>query len=103
MIPSLSLTLLVLLGVGSPAVLFAVLGGASVLGRPLPERWTSRIAAACMMISCTSLFIALVIYGLAGRGAQLVSYGAWSTSHEGGIAIEFLVDRYSLAFGALSA
>jgi NADH-quinone oxidoreductase subunit L len=38
-----------------------------------------------------------------GTGAQHLSYGAWSTSHEGGIAIEFLVDRLSLGFAALSA
>jgi NAD(P)H-quinone oxidoreductase subunit 5 len=47
--------------------------------------------------------VAFVVYGFQATGVQLVSYGAWSTSHEGGIAIEFLVDRFSLAFGALSA
>jgi len=103
MMPSLSLTLLVLVGVGSPTVLLAVLGCASLLNRPLPERWTGRIAAGSMMTACASLFVALVVYGVTGTGQQLVSYGAWSTSHEGGIAIEFLVDRLSLAFGALSA
>jgi len=35
--PSLSLTLLVLIGVGSPAFLLALLGGGSLLNRPLPE------------------------------------------------------------------
>ncbi len=103
MMPSLSLTLLVLVGVGSPTVLLAVLGCASLLNRPLPERWTGRIAAGSMMTACASLSVALVVYGVTGTGQQLVSYGAWSTSHEGGIAIEFLVDRLSLAFGALSA
>jgi NADH-quinone oxidoreductase subunit L len=103
MMPSLSLTLLVLIGVGSPAALLAVLGGASLLNRPLPERWTGLIAAASMMTACASLIVAFVVYGVTGTGQQLVSYGAWSTSHEGGIAIEFLVDRLSLAFGALSA
>jgi hypothetical protein len=38
----LPLTWLVLVGVGSPAVLLALLGGASLLNRPLPERWTDR-------------------------------------------------------------
>ena len=47
--------------------------------------------------------MALVVYGTTGTGTQLLSYGAWSASHEGGIAIEFLVDRLSLAFAALSA
>jgi NADH-quinone oxidoreductase subunit L len=103
MMPSLSLTLLVLIGVGSPAVLLAVLGGASFLNRPLPERWTGRIAAGSMITACASLTVAFVVYGFQATGVQLVSYGAWSSSHEGGIAIEFLVDRFSLAFGALSA
>ena len=65
-------------------------------GRPRsPEaRWRSR-APPCLSRSC--------VYGMTGTGTQLLSYGAWSASHEGGIAIEFLVDRLSLAFAALSA
>ena len=96
------LTSLVLVGVGSPAVLFAVLGGASLLNRPLPERWTARLAAGSMALACAALSVALVVYGTTGTGTRLVSYGAWSASHEGGIAIEFLVDRLSLAFAVLS-
>lgn len=56
-----------------------------------------------MLISSAALSAAFIIYGVAGTGARLLSYGAWSTSHEGGIRIEFLVDRFSLAFAALSA
>jgi NAD(P)H-quinone oxidoreductase subunit 5 len=103
MMPSVSLTFLVLVGVGSPALLLALLGCASLLNRPLPERWTGRIAAGSMMTACAALSMALVLYGFMGTGARLLSYGTWSASHEGGIAIEFLVDRLSLAFGALSA
>ena len=94
---------LVLVGVGTPAILFAVLGGASLLNRPLPERWTAALAAGSMASSCAALSVALVVYGITATGTQLVSYGAWSASREGGIAIEFLVDRFSLAFAALSA
>src|SRR4029450_2241358 len=43
------------------------------------------------------------VYGTTISGTTLVSYGAWSTSHAGGIAIDFLVDRVSLGFSALSA
>jgi NADH-quinone oxidoreductase subunit L len=100
---SLSLTFLMLAGVGSPAVLLALLGCASLLNRPLPERWTGRITAASMMTACAALILAFVVYGITGTGARLLSYGEWSASHDGGIAIEFLVDRFSLAFGALSA
>jgi NAD(P)H-quinone oxidoreductase subunit 5 len=101
-VPSLSLTLLVLVGVASPALLFALLGVASLINRPLPERWTGPIAGGAMTIACAALLMAFVVYGVAGTGTQLLSYGDWSASHEGGIAIEFLVDRLSLAFAALS-
>ena len=40
MTSSVPLAWMVLVGVGSPAVLLALLGGASLLNRPLPERWT---------------------------------------------------------------
>src|SRR5438046_3425604 len=102
MSPAVPLASLVLIGVGSPAVLFALLGGASIVNRPLPERWTGRLAAAAMITACGALFAALIVYGMT-TGTRLLSYGSWSASHEGGIAIEFLVDRLSLAFAALSA
>jgi NADH-quinone oxidoreductase subunit L len=98
-----ALAWLVLVGVGSPSVLLAVLGGASVVNRPPPERWTGRLAAAAMTIACAALVAALVVYGVSRTASSLLSFGAWSSSHEGGIAIEFLVDRLSLAFAALSA
>ena len=59
MMPNLPLASLVIAGVGSPAVLFALLGGASIINRPLPERWTGRLAAAAMMMACTALSVAL--------------------------------------------
>ena len=100
--PSLPLTVLVLIGVGSPTLLLAVLGAASMVNRPLAERWTGLLAASSMAIACATLLVAFAVYGITRPGTQLLSYGAWSTSHEGGIAIEFLVDRLSLAFAALS-
>jgi NADH-quinone oxidoreductase subunit L len=103
MMPAVSLAWLVLLGVGLPSALFALLGCGSLLNRPLPERWTGPIAAGSMLTACAALSLALVVYGATGTGARLLSYGAWSASHEGGIAIEFLVDRLSLGFAALSA
>ena len=102
MTASVPLAWLVLVGVGSPAVLFALLGGASLVNRPFTERWTGSLAAGAMTTACGALSAALVLYGTTGTGTQLLSFGAWSASHEGGIAIEFLVDRLSLAFAALS-
>ena len=97
------LTLLVLVGVASPVMLLTLLGGASLANRPLPERWTGGLAAGSMTIAVAALTVAFVVAWSTGTGTQLLSYGAWSTSHAGGIAIEFLVDRPSLAFAALSA
>jgi NAD(P)H-quinone oxidoreductase subunit 5 len=94
---------LVLIGVASPAVLLAILAGMSLVNRPLSERSTGALAAGAMMLACVVLSLALVVYGVTATGKQLLSYGAWSTSHEGGIGLEFLVDRLSLAFAALSA
>ncbi len=94
---------MVLIGVGSPAALLALLGAASLLNRPLPERWTGPLAAGSMLTSCVALISALVMYGTTRTETALLSYGAWSAKHEGGIALEFLVDRLSLGFAALSA
>ena len=99
----LPLTLLIVVGVGSPAALFALLGGASLVNRPLPERWTGLLAGVSMTTSCAALLASLVVQSATGAGTQLLSYGAWSSTHEGGIAIEFLVDRLSVGFAALSA
>ena len=103
MMLNLSLAGMVLVGVGSPALLFALLGGAAILNRSLPERWTGVLAAGSMMVACAALSVALVVDTATGTGTRLLSYGEWSSSYQGGIAIEFLVDRMSLAFAALSA
>ena len=103
MTPNLPLTWMVLVGVGSPALLLAVLGAASLVNRSLSERWTGALAAGSITIACAALSVALVVHSATGTGPRLLSYGAWSSSHEAGIAIEFFVDRLSLGFAALSA
>jgi NADH-quinone oxidoreductase subunit L len=103
MTPGLPLPWLVMVGVGSPAILFAVLGGASLVDRPVPERWAGPLALGSMTMACAAVLLAFIVLETAGIGAQVLSYGAWSASHPGGIAIEFLVDRLSLGFAALSA
>jgi NAD(P)H-quinone oxidoreductase subunit 5 len=103
MTSSLPFAWLVLAGVGMPALVFAVLGTVSLFDRQLPERWTGPLAATAMTTSCLAFAAALVAYGIAQPGARLLSYGEWSTTRAGGIAIEFLVDRWSLGFAALSA
>jgi NAD(P)H-quinone oxidoreductase subunit 5 len=102
MMGNLPLEVMVLIGVGAPAILLALLGATSLLNRPLPERWTGTLAASAMLIAFAAFTVAFVVYG-ATSTATLLSYGAWSTSHEGGISIQFLVDRLALSFAALSA
>ena len=88
--PSIPLTVLVLIGVGSPALLLAVLGVASLVNRPLPERWTGLLAASSMATACGALTIAFIVYGITRPGTQLLSYGTWSSSHV--VAAESTVD-----------
>jgi NAD(P)H-quinone oxidoreductase subunit 5 len=94
---------MLLVGVGAPAALFLLLGGASLVNRTVPERWTGRLAAGAMATSCAALCVALVVFVTTRTGTVLLSYGAWSASHDGGVAIEFLVGGMSLGFAALSA
>lgn len=94
---------LVLVGVSMPALVFALLAAASLLNRPLPERWTGAITASAMTVSCLAFATALVVHGIAQTGTRLLSYGEWSTTRADGIGIEFLVDRWALGFAALSA
>ena len=127
----LPLAILVLTGVGAPALLFAVLGCAALLGWNLPEAVTARLTALAMTISFAALAIALVV-GTPGAGARFLTYGGRSfdgrglqrgdaarpasartdmgapephagAALAGGIALQFLVDRMALAFAALSA
>ena len=58
MTATLPLTWLVLVGAGSPVVLLVVLGGASLINRPFPERWTGPLAAGSMTVSCAALSLA---------------------------------------------
>ena len=99
---TLPLELVVLVGVGSPVMLLALLGATSLVNRPLPERWTGTLAASAMLIAFVAFAIGLVVDGATGT-TTLLSYGAWSASHEGGISIQFLIDRLALSFAALSA
>jgi NAD(P)H-quinone oxidoreductase subunit 5 len=98
-----SLEALLLVGLGAPVVLLLLLGGASIVGRPLPERWIRRLVVAATATSATAMTTALLAYVLGRARPLVVSYGAWSTSHEGGVGIDFLLDATSLGFAALSA
>lgn len=96
------LTVLVLVGLAAPILLLVLLGSAALLNRSLPERWIAAVTGVALSVACAALTAAFLAWGWTAHGARLISYGAWSTSHEGGISLDFLVDRYSLAFGVLT-
>jgi NAD(P)H-quinone oxidoreductase subunit 5 len=97
-----SVEVLMLAALGAPAALLGLLGGASLVNRPLPERWTAWLTAGAIAASFLAICAALGLYLTAGMDSLVVSFGNWSTSHEGGIAIEFLLDGMSLGFAALT-
>jgi NAD(P)H-quinone oxidoreductase subunit 5 len=101
--PGLTVSALVVAGIIAPAILLAILGGASLVDRPLRERWTGGLAAIALGISSVALPAALIIQIASGAGPRELAFGTWSTSHDGGIGIELLVDTLPLAFAALSA
>jgi NAD(P)H-quinone oxidoreductase subunit 5 len=97
------LEVLLLAGLLPPAALLLLLGAASLVNRPLPERWIGRLAATALTISAAALLAALLVHATTGRGPVTLAYRAWSASSADGIAIEFLIDGMSLAFAALAA
>ena len=101
MTASVPLAWCVLLGVAGPAGLFLILGTTSLLGRTIPEKGITGLTVAAMIVSTVSLAAGLIAYGL-GSEPRLLAFGEWSTTHRAGIAVEFLVDRLSLAFAVLS-
>ena len=68
---SVPLTVLVLVGVGAPALLLGLLGAAALLNRSLPERWTAMAAGVTMSLSCGALLTAFFAYGWAAGGARV--------------------------------
>jgi NAD(P)H-quinone oxidoreductase subunit 5 len=56
--PPITLTHLI---VGPPAILFALLGGASLANRPLSERWTSALTAVAMSTACAASIAGLML------------------------------------------
>jgi NAD(P)H-quinone oxidoreductase subunit 5 len=102
MISNVPFAWMVLIGVAAPALVLVVLGSALLLDRTLPERWIGALTAGAMAVACAALTSALVVYGATRTGTRLLSYGTWSAAHDGGVGLDFLVDRFSLAFAMLS-
>ena len=94
---------LAVLALAGPALLLAVLGGASLLDRPVPERANGRLARWAMTLSFVSSAAALVLQLGAETSARVLSFGTWFSAGEGSFSVDLLIDPASLGFATVIA
>jgi NAD(P)H-quinone oxidoreductase subunit 5 len=88
--------------VGAPLLLLIVLGAASFAGRPLPERATG-LATRTALTAAFACLAVVVIHVFASPHAVLhVEAGRWFAAPGYALEVNFLFDRLSLAFAALT-
>lgn len=94
--------LLGLVIVGSPLALVAALGLASLAGRPLPERWTSRLVQASIVVALAAALWLLGWMLATGVRRVPIHVGHWIAMPGYHFSIEFLYDRLSVPFVVLT-
>lgn len=99
----LALRTLVLIALGAPIALLAVLGIASLGGRRLSEHATTALTRGAMAMSFVAAAVAWFLYFGAGAPPQRISFGAWFGAPHGGFEMEFLLDGLSIGFATLAA
>ncbi len=92
----------VLVMLGVPPGLMAVLGIPSLLGRPLPEAAVGLTTRVAMLIAFSAATLALLLSLGSGSAPRVISYGVWFSSGERGLPFDFLVDGLSLGFVVLA-
>jgi NADH-quinone oxidoreductase subunit L len=101
MTPSSAAQSLALVGVVAPLVLAFVLGVASFVDRPLPERVTGvlvRVAFGVSFLSLLGVAVALVTLVPTGGSHLVVTLGRWFEAGDYVFAPTLLLDRLSLSF-----
>lgn len=98
-----ALRTLVVLVVGAPLALVALLGVTSLGGRPLGERTTMAATRTAMAVAFVATAVAGLIYLGSGAAPQRISFGAWFSVGHGGFEVDFLLDGFALGFATLSA
>lgn len=88
----------------SPALLLAVLGVTSLLGRPLPELTTSRLTHLSVLLSLVSSLGILLAMLLLGTRSVPIEFGNWVALDEQGFHfhLKFVFDRLSVPFVILT-
>ena len=90
--------------VASPALLLAVLGLSSLVGRPLGESSISRLTQASVLLSLIPAVIILLLMLVAGTRYVPIEIGNWVTipEEEFHFHLKFVFDRLSIPFLLLS-
>lgn len=86
----------------APALLIALLGIPSLVGRPLSEPVVGGLARVVMVASFVAATTGFVVHVGSGAAPWIASAGVWFGSGEHGFAVDFLIDGTSLGFAALA-
>jgi NAD(P)H-quinone oxidoreductase subunit 5 len=94
--------LLVLTVAAAPLVLFAVLGAATLVGRPLPEAVTARLCQSATVVGLAAS-LALLTHMLASGDRYVpVALGDWVAVPHFHYSVKFVFDRLSVPFAVLT-
>ncbi|HEX6960990.1 MAG TPA: proton-conducting transporter membrane subunit, partial [Lacipirellula sp.] len=90
--------------IAAPAALMVVLGGASLIGRPLSEKTVSRLTEAAVIVGLLAALGVLVFMLGTGRRLITLSMGDWLVlpGQDFHFTFKFIFDRLSTPFAILS-
>lgn len=97
------LQLVVVIALGSPALLLVALALGSLPRRKLGEATVARLTGAAMLTSITALAVALVVYVGASLKPSLWTARQWFSTDAGAFQLDLLVDEWALAFALVAA
>lgn len=103
MTPELLATALALAGIGAPAALLAILGVASLAGRPLAEGATGALVRLTFTTAILSDLALVAVMAASGIDRLHIPLGAWFSVGDYAFHVGFLVDRLSAPFVLLTA
>jgi len=85
-----------------PLALLASLGAASLVGRPLPESWTSRLVQLSTMLGLCAACALLVYMLVTGERHVAVDLGKWISVSHFAFDVKLVFDRLSVPFVLLT-
>jgi NADH-quinone oxidoreductase subunit L len=91
-----------LVALAGPILLLCVLGGASLLGRPLGERATGRACQAAIVTGLLGAVSVLVLMLLHGTRHEVIELGEWVVIPSYHFSVKLVFDRLSVPMAILS-